>query len=57
MSSTPRGYAVIANMSRVSGQEDRNGSEADVANLQVTWSKLGYDVIVWENRSAHVRFD
>ena len=54
MSSTPRGYAVIVNMSHVLGTEDRKGSEVDVTRLEATWEKLGYEVIIWKDKVAHV---
>lgn len=42
MGSNPKGYALILNINKVKGKDDRVGSNVDVENLQQLFNGLGY---------------
>lgn len=44
MGSNPKGHALILNMNKVIGKQDRTGSNVDVENLQKLFDGLGYIV-------------
>lgn len=44
MGSNPKGHALILNMNKVIGKQDRTGSNVDVNNLQKLFDGLGYVV-------------
>lgn len=49
MKSTPRGYAVVVNMS-----EDRDGSTVDVAKVEKLFDKLNFVVLKFIDTKAEV---
>lgn len=44
MGSNPKGHALILNINKVIGKQDRTGSNVDVENLQKLFDGLGFVV-------------
>lgn len=42
MGSNPKGHALILNINKVKGKDERMGSDVDVINLQKLFHGLGY---------------
>ena len=55
MNTSPRGLAVIINISNVQGLGELKGANIDQANMVQLWDELGFKVEVQENVSALVR--
>ena len=51
MSKPCRGLVCIINVKRVTGTDDRTGTEVDCDNLQQLWTQLGFQVYVYNDEN------
>lgn len=49
MNKKRRGKALIINVNKVNGQDERDGTDIDRDNLKHLWTELSFDVVVYDD--------